>query len=159
MTTWKPTTESPNTTPGISTTTIVTTTPTTINTTTILPTKKTGSDAVVIGTSIFGAIVVLIVVLLVFNYAYRWCQRRWQLQRDLAPYYSYEQSEADVTDGILYSSEHNSADLLCVVSDHHDNNGGDNDVSFGNTNYFSDNDSEGLLRSGETRDFSNSVSV
>ena len=60
-----------------------------------------------------------------------------------------------MTDGIVYSSENNSADLLCVVSDHHDNNVAD--VSFANSNYFSDNSSEGLLRS--SGDYNTSVPV
>lgn len=45
--------------------------------------------------------------------------RKRQLERDLTPYYAYDQSEAEVIDGLLYTADSSSVDMLCVVADHY----------------------------------------
>jgi len=83
----------------------------------VVPNHDGYNKSLVFGISIpIGIIFVSIVIIIVFA-CYKWQKRKSQLERELTPFYAYDQSEAEVVDGILYASDSSNVDMFCVVGD------------------------------------------
>ncbi|XP_057296830.1 uncharacterized protein LOC130625744 [Hydractinia symbiolongicarpus] len=97
-----------------------TTVTTEITTTTRISHNDKKEQDLILGVGLSIGIVVFIILVLFLVCCCKWYRRKRQLERDLTPYYAYDQSEAEVIDGLLYTADSSSVDMLCVVADHGD---------------------------------------